>query len=617
MELLAYWKIIRKRLWLIIFLMISSGIGTVLYTSQQVPLYHTTTTLFINPGQVSPLLPTAAVELGNNRVESLANTYIELIATRSFIQRVADEMDQDIAEADIQRALQSQYVDGTQFFRISATHPDPQVAQDIANTAAQVLIASEVSRQQSQQQQIEEQRQLSDAPEKNRLQELIAALELEITTYDQRISELEDQKDDLERQNRNDQQREELEALNTLLIEQRYARIDLQTRLANAQARLAEVTTPVSQPPGVDTAVVVDTALLPATPLPFDTFQRTMLAVMIGMFIGVALAFLLEYIDYTVKSPEALDAVYGIATRGVIGVVSPSERKKPGGYLVTLNDSLSPIAESFRALRTSIQVANMSTPVRSLLVTSAGPNEGKTFVATNLAASFALAGSRVILVDADLRKPSLQHIFDIARTPGFTNLVISQQNDQPLDLDAFLQTTAIPNLRVLTSGTIPPNPAELINSERAQRVMQQLEATADIIIYDSPPAATVTDASLIARRVSAVIQVVWAGQTRIHLVQRCKMILEQVGANILGPVLNQVNLPDLGYYAYYYSYGYYHQSSQKKKPTGLFRWFRWSKRSRRSQHYEVMRPINSTNGHGTSVETEALIQSQNGNTRQP
>ncbi|NJN67628.1 MAG: CpsD/CapB family tyrosine-protein kinase [Chloroflexaceae bacterium] len=297
----------------------------------------------------------------------------------------------------------------------------------------------------------------------------------------------------------------------------------------------------------------------------------------------------MEYLDYTAKTPETLDRIYGLPTQGVIGTV---DRKNGNGTpLVTLFDSLSSVSEAFRTLRTNVHLAGVRQPVQTLLVTSAGPGEGKTFVASNLAVSLALNGSRVILVDVDLRKPSLHKVFSLSRETGFTNLVVNPQQN----LDGFLQPTPVANLHVLTSGPIPPNPVELLDTPQARQLMQHLKEHADIVIYDTPPVATVTDASIVAQRVDAVIQVVWAGQTRINLVQRSKDILEHVGARILGPVLNKVKISDLGYYSYYYSYGYYNQNGNiRKHRTGLSRLLPRRKHERKGRTAERMEGTVST-----------------------
>jgi capsular exopolysaccharide synthesis family protein len=254
-----------------------------------------------------------------------------------------------------------------------------------------------------------------------------------------------------------------------------------------------------------------------------------------------------------------LDALYGKPTLGVIGVIegANSHRSDPS-MVVTLFDSRSSVSEAFRALRTHIQFANPGQSIRSLLITSAGPEEGKTVTAANLAVSIAQGGSRVILVDADLRRPSIHRLFGLRKAPGFSNLIIDVEGE----IKSYLQPTKVEGLWILPSGTLPPNPAELLGSPRAAEVMKRLEDYADIVIYDSPPAATVTDALILATRVEGVLQVVLAGHTRRDLVWQGRVALERVGACVLGPVLNRVPKSDLGYYHYYY-YGYYHRDGDE------------------------------------------------------
>jgi polysaccharide biosynthesis transport protein len=572
MELLGYWKIIRKRLWLIILLLLIGGAGVAYYNQQLVPQYRTTTTLFLNPGVASPLLPYQA----GNSMQSLANTYVEFMRTRSFAQLVAEESGIPLSQSEILRALSTQYVPDTQFFRITATHPNPQAAQLLANTSADVLIAENTARQQAAQQQLSEQRTVD--PEVQTLVDLRRSLEEELSLYENQIRTTQAQINDLELRGPSEWNNQRLAALRQELLSLQSARANILTSLTQAQASIVD-SQPETATANLNTAVVVDAAPLPALPLPRDIVQRTLMVLVFALAVGVGLAVLLEYIDYTVKTPEELDAVYGVPALGVVGVAAKrSNKNKINPDLITLNDSFSPIAEAFRSLRTSIGFSALTTPTRSLLVTSAGPSEGKTFVASNLAVTLALGGKRVILVDTDLRRPTVHHMFEIPREPGFTNLLMDQQGN----LGNFLQKTPVKNLRVLTCGTLPPNPADLLGSPRAVEVMGQLGQYADIVIYDSPPAATVTDAAIVAQHVDAVLQVVLAGGTRIDLVQRCKTVLEQVGAHMLGPVLNRVGGSDLGYYAYYYSYGYYGHSNGNGNGNGNGHTGNGHRRSRRS-----------------------------------
>jgi capsular exopolysaccharide synthesis family protein len=318
----------------------------------------------------------------------------------------------------------------------------------------------------------------------------------------------------------------------------------------------------------VDTAVVVDPAPLPTEPEPRNLVQYIFLSMAAGLLLGVALAFLLEYLDWTIKTPEQLDTIYGLATLGVIGTIgSRGNGKTERDELITLSEPRSPAAEAYRALRTNLRFVSPGNPVRSLLVTSAGPVEGKTLTSANLAVTLAQAGSLVILVDADLRRPRVHHVFDLAREPGLTDLIVDPRDG----IEGYLQETGIENLRVLACGPLPRNPAELLGSRRAAEVMEQLKEQADVVIYDSPPAVTVTDAVVLSPQVDGVIQVVQAGRTRRDVVVRAKTLLEKVGAHLLGPVLNQVSLGDMGYYTYYYAYGYGHEGEDRGKRARLRR----------------------------------------------
>jgi capsular exopolysaccharide synthesis family protein len=594
-ELLTYWRIIRKRLWFIILLVLLAGSGAVYYTSQQPPIYRTFTTLFINPGQVSPMLPGGAEGFafsGSNSLKSLVNTYSALMSTRSFVEQVVQEMETPVSEDEVSDALSSQYVEGTQFFRILATHEDPQIAQELADTAARVLIAKEVQRQRSQQEQIDDQFNQAPSAENQQIAELIQSLRAELAYYNDRIQETETELIQIEdaRQAGEEVNNERLEELIELLPNLRYARIDVQTRLADAEIRRSSLNETNTQP--VDTAVVVDAAALPVTPISQNSLQLIVVSVLLALTLGVGLAFVLEYLDYTLKSPEELEHAYAMPVQGVIGMINKKNVRQRHNSLIMITDS-SPVAESFRALRTGIQVEGLNRSLRSILVTSAGPGEGKTFVAANLAASLALSGARVILIDTDLRKPRMHQIFNLQRGVGFTNLVVNQEHQ----LTDALQSTSIRNLQVLTAGAIPPNPAELLNSSRAINLMQQIQGHADIVIYDSPPAATVTDGAIIAQRVDGVIQVIWAGHTRTNLVLRCKAILEQVGAHMIGPVLNQVRVADLGYYYYYYYYGYYNENGQKSSTSWWKKVVPRRKRARvRSLQDVDINAITNTNG---------------------
>jgi tyrosine-protein kinase len=554
MELLAYWKVIRRRLWLIILLVVISCVGAAVYSLQQVPQYSATTTLFLNTSVAKSVLGS----LGTDALQSLANTYSEFMRTNSFAHRVVDEIGVPMSEKQVVEALSTKYVPDTQFFRITATHPDPKVAQTLANSAAEVLIAENTVRQQAQREQLQAQRGSSSAQSRQRLIEVQKALEEELISYNDQIKSLQAQLAALQQGTQSDENNQRIQNLRQELIDLQSSRVDVLNSLVRAQSEQGDNSS--DSLADTDTAVVVDAAPLPTVPVSRGIIERTFLALAISLVAGLGLTFLLEYLNYTIKTSEELEAIYGMPAQGIIGSISKKWRKEKGSAeLITVSEPYSPLAEAFRALRIGVQTASLDTPIRSLLVTSAVPDEGKTFVAANLAVSMAQNGSHVILVDLDLRKPSLHEVFGLLREPGFTNVIFSRQDD----LSSFLQQTSVENLEVLTCGAIPPNPAELLGAQRAAQVIAQLEEHADIVIYDSPPVIIATDAVVITPWVDAVLQVVRTNCARIDLVLRCKTLLEQVGAHILGPVCNGVKSSDLGYYGRYN--GYYSTPDESAK----------------------------------------------------
>ncbi len=208
-----------------------------------------------------------------------------------------------------------------------------------------------------------------------------------------------------------------------------------------------------------------------------------------------------------------------------------------GNGLVTAREPRSLAAEAYRTLRTNIQFSSIDREVRSLLVTSAGPNEGKSTVVANLGVTMAEGGKRVVVVDADLRRPGLHRIFNLDEAAGLTTMVLDQSLEPPL------QGTHVPGLRLLASGPLPPNPAELLASERLVRTLARLLELADLVILDSPPIGPVSDAAILASRVDGTLLVVDSGHTRLETARQAKEQLERVGARLLGVVLNNVK-PD-------------------------------------------------------------------------
>jgi protein-tyrosine kinase len=215
--------------------------------------------------------------------------------------------------------------------------------------------------------------------------------------------------------------------------------------------------------------------------------------------------------------------------------------------LITISNPKSPISESFRTLRTNIQFASVDRELKTIMATSTGPSEGKSTTIANLAVVMAQSEKKVILVDTDLRKPTVHHTFGLQNRTGLTSYLAGQDS-----LDAILQETDLPNLSVITSGPIPPNPAELLGSKAMERFIEELSFNYDQILFDTPPVIAVTDAQILAAKLDGVLLVIDAGNTNKDVALKAKTSLENVKANILGVVLNNKKMQGDSYYYYYY-----------------------------------------------------------------
>ncbi len=222
--------------------------------------------------------------------------------------------------------------------------------------------------------------------------------------------------------------------------------------------------------------------------------------------------------------------------------------------LVVLNDPKSPLAEAFRTVRTNIQFTSVEKTVKTILVTSAEPGEGKSTVLANLGVAMAQAGQKVLIVDCDLRRPEQHKFFGVRANPGLTSLLMDDAS-----IEEAVQDTAVENLQIISSGAIPPNPSELLGSERFKLVLDRLAEDYDRVLVDSPPAGIVTDSVVMAGKVDGVLLVVFSERTKADHVKLAQAQLVKAGGNILGVVLNRMSKQS-GRYKYYNNY-YYRENS--------------------------------------------------------
>lgn len=348
--------------------------------------------------------------------------------------------------------------------------------------------------------------------------------------------------------------------LRSLPVKQvRYAQLERQLKVAEtayndllAQAQVLRI----QQAAAVASAFVLTRPDTPTDPVAPQVEKNMITGVLIGLFLGLVVALVADRIDDTFRNPKELERLLRLP---VLGLVRLKAEGSP--IILTDEDERSPFAEAFRTLRANMRFSAVDGQARTVLVTSSGAGEGKSTCAANLAIESAHAGQSVILVDTDMRRPALHTYFGLEADRGLTNVLVGD-----LALEEALQDTAVPGLRLLAAGALPPNPVVLIESEAMQQLLQQLVASADLVIFDSPPVLIAADAQLISSFVDATLLVIETRSTRREMAQRAMELLRRANAKPIGVAINKARQREQGYYYYYhYHYNYYYSNGHGKK----------------------------------------------------
>jgi capsular exopolysaccharide synthesis family protein len=306
---------------------------------------------------------------------------------------------------------------------------------------------------------------------------------------------------------------------------------------------------------------ILDRALPSGFPIRPNVARNLLLAIIFGLVGGVALAFGAEYLDRTITSQQQVEETLGLT---FLGIVPSIERNKDGTAqdLYVHTGPKSAVAECLRAVRTNLLFMSPEKPLKTIMVTSSGPQEGKTTTATSLAITMAGSGNRVLLVDGDMRRPRIHRIFGVPSHGGLSSLILGDGS-----LASVIQPTVVENLSVLPCGPIPPNPAELLHTAAFQRILSEAAQRFDRVIIDSPPIGVVADAVVMATQVDGTLVVLKAGKTDRDVARQAVKQLTDVRAPVFGAVLNDLDLSDqkYGQYSYYYQYGYYYGESRPKE----------------------------------------------------
>ena len=509
--------------WLIILATILAA-GTAYFVSQRMtPIYQASSTLLVNEAPGTQGTDYSSVMTS----QRLTQTYAEMLTKQPVLDEVIDQLSLPMEASDLKRMITVQPVRDTQLIDIKVEDIDPVRAAAIAN-AVGIAFANQNKAMQ----------EARYASTKESLKSQLDDIQLQIDGISTSLAALGDVPES----------QAERERLDNVLSQ--YRQTYAYTLQSYEQVRLAEAET-------ISNVVQAENAVPPKGPISPKVFQNTALAGVVGAMLAVGVIFLIEALDDTIRSPDEVERYLQLPVLGVIRGIEDTEE------LIAATQPRAPVSEAFRSLRTNIQYASVDHPLNSILITSATQGEGKTTVAANLSSVLAQGGKRVSLIDADLRRPRLHSQMNISNRRGLTSLFMGQD----IQLNGALRESRIPNLSLITSGNLPPNPAELLGSEKMQQILAKVEAQSDVVILDSPPVIAVTDATVLSQRVDGVLLVIQPGTAKVAAIQKAIEQLRRVGANVIGVVLNNVasNSSRYSYYYYYYVDDYYGDRRRQKR----------------------------------------------------
>lgn len=510
--------------WLLALVMILAGLSAYIISKQTTPVYRASTTILINEAPATKGTDYASVLAS----ERLTQTYAQLLTTKPVVDGVIERLGLTMKPKKIQDAIDVQPIRDTQLIEVQVEDTDPVRAANIANA-----LVTEFAEQT---QELQASRYRSS---KQTLETQLAQLDQQIQSVGAAITALKDAPENQEERTRLEESQAQYRQTYAYLLQSFE-----QVRLAEAQS--------------TSSVVQAEPAVPPVTPVRPRVLFNTILAIGVGLLLAIGIVYLIEAWDDTLRSPDEIYKQLGLPILGIIG-----HHDIEADPLITVSQPRSPIAEAFRSLRTNIQFASVDFPINRLLVTSPSPSDGKTTVASNLAVVIAQSGRHVVLCEADLRRPRLHRIMRVSNRRGLSDLFVQSHTQ----LNGAIQKTDIQNLMTITSGSLPPNPSELLGSEKMADILSQIQEQASMIIVDTPPVLAVTDAAVLASRVDGVLLVVHPGYTKLDACKEAVEQMRRVGVNILGVVLNGVEFKRSRYYYYQYKglyYSYYDQYNEEE-----------------------------------------------------
>lgn len=523
MELKQYFNVLLKWWWLILASVAVAAGASYLASSAAPRSYLAHTTLMVGQALRNPNADASELYTGS----ALAQSYSDLVRREPVLRSALTALNLDWDWGMLQSMVTSRVVPGTQLLEISVLDNDPQRAMVLADEIGRQLILQSPS---------------STNPEKDAERQFI-------------LSQIEDLKANIKKG------QEEVRALDDAIAQSTSARQiqDSRSRQTTLQAQVSSWQATYAQLLGnlqlgsTNFLSVVESARMPIGPAGSGTMSNVLLAAAIGFVLAAGAAFLLEYLDDSIKTSDEIQNTLKVPTLGSIARIHAHDSTSK---LIVAERPRSPEAETFRVLRTNLQFKAVDNSLKSIMISSSAPDEGKSLVAANLAVAFAQGGTRVVLIDADLRRPEQHNIFKLPNERGLTTTLVEPKGD----MTNVLQSSGVENLRILTTGPTPPNPSELLGSKRMEQVLNSLLDEADLVIVDSAPVLVASDACVLSTHIDGTMLVIDARRTRRAMASRSTQALASVGAVLLGAVLNRVDTRSSGY-----SYSYYYSGSERRK----------------------------------------------------
>lgn len=592
MEIKQFLAIFKRWLWLILLGTFFGALGGYIFSSRQTPIYQATTRFV-----VMRAASTGTDYYSYLDSQQLISTYTELLTTERLINKASEKLG---FEVYVGQASATQVAE-TQFVNLTVRDENPENAAMIANALVDLLIneneelqavryitaeenlqnrinqvqnqisllqtqINDISSSTVQEQLVQVEAQIQD------LQSQVITLESNTSTYNEITATTEEKKqyeDDLfnltqtkailslyqeiytnlvvlgEPLESGNNSTSQLNQLQTTLTLYQQIYISSISSLENIRLMRAQ---------NMPNVVQVEPAAAPRSPISPNPTRTALLAGLVGLIAAAGISFLVEYLDDTIKTPDDVKNILGLSVIGLVAEVKSkgSNKKAETEAIFVANQPRSPISESFRSLRTNLEFSSLDKPIHTILVTSSGAAEGKTTISVNLAVILAQGRKKVLLIDCDMRRPSVHKLFNIHNRVGLSDLIRGhlEQNE------VIRVTDTNQKLFVITSGSLPPNPAEFLSSERFSIILNNLKPYFDMIILDTPP-MVVADVQILSSKVDGILYVIRPGATHAGAARTALEDLKRIDARVLGVILNRIPRNRDSYYGGYRYYSPY------------------------------------------------------------